>query len=218
VLSVGCIVLDNSHKVRRTAVIRVRNLVMFMLGMSMTHNVSFWLVPSAADRGPLQALINQLAAQYGAPQFRPHVTLYAGAYTQAESPASLMRQATEGIQAFKLNVQSIAASVEFTKTLFLQLPTSSILHQISEAIRSGSNQPSSYVLDPHMSLLYHPINGQQRKTLVDSIPIPMTAITFDTVVAISYSHPVQTKVDVERWQEIDRHSLLPMAPQDLRMI
>jgi 2'-5' RNA ligase len=166
--------------------------------------VSFWLIPAVEDKRFFQEIINTLAQKYAAAVFTPHVTLYSGHLAPDEPARQLVERATAGVPTFNLEIVGLSYTDQFTKTLFVQFQPSAVLREISERIRRNVAQPSGYHLDPHLSLLYHPLNRAEKVRLVHSITIPKNKIDFDEVRAVSTPGPTQTREDVARWQELYR--------------
>lgn len=168
----------------------------------MSTKVSYWLIPATENRAFFQEIIDSLASQYDAPRFTPHVTIYSGESSPHESPSELIETATQGIQGFTLNVEKLLYTNEFTKTLFVQFHPSEMLRQLSETIQRNAKKPSSYSLNPHLSLIYQDLSESVKQHLITSIHLPQTEIFFDEVKAISTPSKVQRREDVENWQEI----------------
>jgi hypothetical protein len=89
-------------------------------------------------------IIDTLAQEYDAPTFTPHVTIYSGEYAPDTSLESMVEQATQGIKSFRLSIEQVLYTEEFTKSLFVQFYQSSTLSQITETLRSCTKIPSSY--------------------------------------------------------------------------
>lgn len=168
----------------------------------MKTKVSFWLIPSEEDRAFFQKIIDTLAKEYDAPAFTPHVTIYSGEFAPDETAASLIEKATEGVKPFSLKVDKLLYSDEFTKTLFVQFQQSVILSKISEIIRSHSLNPSSFVLNPHLSLIYKQMDEATKKKLTTSLILTRSEVVFNEVKAISTPEKVQSWADVESWKVI----------------
>lgn len=163
--------------------------------------ISFWLVPTAADRALFQTIINQLAQTYDAPRFTPHVTLYSGECATENIPA-LIEQATQDVQSLCLKIDQLLYSAEFTKTLFVQFHPDPRLSQLSETIRMKVSQPSDYVLNPHLSLIYGQMSQETQQQLISKLRIPQSQVCFDQIRAIATPKLVRTRQDVESWQEV----------------
>ena len=168
----------------------------------MKTKVSFWLIPSEEDRAFFQGIIDTLSQEYDAPDFTAHVTIYSGEFAPDESVASLIEKATQGVEPFSLKVDKLLYSDEFTKTLFVQFQPSVILSKISEIIRSNSLKPSSFVLNPHLSLIYKQMDEATKKKLTTSLTITRSEVVFNEVKAISTPEKVQSRADVESWKVI----------------
>jgi 2'-5' RNA ligase len=164
--------------------------------------VSFWLIPSEEDRGFFQKIIDTLSLEYDAPSFTPHVTIYSGEYTPDESPAELIEKATQEVQTFSLRVDNLLYTDEFTKTLFVQFHSSAPLTKISETLKNSSRNPSNFVLNPHLSLIYKQMSEETKKNLTTSLTLPKSEVFFDEVRAISTPEKIQKREDVESWKVI----------------
>ena len=177
----------------------------------MPHHMSYWLVPAAAERPFWQQLIDTLGRTYNAPAFVPHVTIYSGAGAPQDNPLEIMTQATRDLHGIRLQVDRILYTEAFTKSLFVQFHSSAQLSRVTEALRRLSAQPSAYVLDPHLSLLYKHLPAHEKHQLAATIELPTPEIFFDAVWANASSGVTRTAEDVRRWQVVERHRL-PAAP------
>ena len=175
-------------------------------GKMMPH-LSYWLLPSTADRAFFQDIINTLAKTYEAPSFEPHVTIYSGVYTPQDNPETLLQQATNYVLRVRLCVDTLLYTDVFTKTLFAQFHPSPILAAISKTLRNAASAPSDYMLNPHLSLIYKQLGQEAKQHLVSSLHIPQSEIIFDEVSAVMSSASTQTPKDVERWDTVYRRKL-----------
>jgi Cyclic phosphodiesterase-like protein len=175
------------------------------------QHMSYWLVPAAAERSFWQQLIDTLGRTYNAPAFVPHVTIYSGASAPQDNPLEIMTQATRDLHGIRLQVDRILYTEAFTKSLFVQFHPSAQLSGVTEALRRLSAQPSAYVLDPHLSLLYKHLPAHEKHQLAATIELPTPEIFFDAVWANASSGVTRTAEDVRRWQVVERHRL-PAAP------
>lgn len=154
--------------------------------------VAFWLIPAEPDRTIYQFLINDLAHQYNAPIFTPHVTVHSCDCEQTQAIDFLNSHSAIDIV---LEVDQIRYSEQFTKTLYIQLFSNSKLEQFSELLRQEFD--SSFVLDPHLSLIYASLSETEKQS--HQIPLNPT-IRFDRMSAIAVPSPVRTREDVEAWE------------------
>lgn len=168
--------------------------------------VSFWLIPTSDDKAFFQKIIDNLAQEYDAPTFTPHVTIYSGEYAADESHGELIEKAIHSVQSFSLKVDQLLYTEEFTKTLFGQFHSNSILSNISNTLQRSSKTPSNFALNPHLSLIYKHLNEEIKKELATSIKIP-SEVFFDEVRAISTPEKVHKREDVESWKVISTRKL-----------
>ena len=168
----------------------------------MNTKISFWLIPSEEDRAFFQRIIDNLAQEYDAPSFTPHVTIYSGEYTADDNPAEIIEQSIKEVKNFSLKVEKLGYTEEFTKTLFVQFLPCVTLSKISETIHSSSSKPSNYLLNPHLSLIYRRLNETIKENLTSSLILNKSEVFFDEVKAISTPALIQAKEDVEGWQTI----------------
>src|SRR2546421_9860548 len=119
--------------------------------------IAYWLLPETAARAVLSQEIAELAKQFRAPAFEPHVTVFV-ASENTVSPNQVLREVGE-IE-IELTIHSIQLSEQFTRTLFLQFGLSDELQQLGDVIWRASGAPLRYLIDPHLSLLYAKLSKQ----------------------------------------------------------
>ena len=82
----------------------------------MTHrNLAFWLIPCPEDSANLQSVIGDFAKRYGAPVFKPHLTL---CYVQFSDKATPWGNLPE-IEPISLPVLGVDSTAQYARTLFL---------------------------------------------------------------------------------------------------
>ena len=112
------------------------------------HAVAYWLLPEATARGVFSREIRELARQFGAPLFEPHVTIFI-APEDSRSPLEVFREV--GQVNLELTTHNIQFGEKFTKTLFAQFEGNSALQQLGDAIWKASGARDRYLIDPHLS-------------------------------------------------------------------
>jgi 2'-5' RNA ligase len=177
----------------------------------MHRYVSYWLVPTEAERASFQELVNTLARTYNAPTFVPHVTIYSGESPADETPLEIIARSTPDVHGVRLYVESVSYTEEFTKTLFVQFYPSSLLSQIAENMRRLSARPSHYVLNPHLSLLYKRMSEHEKQHIAATLRLPQSEVFFDAVWAIASPGPTRTPEDVARWEVVCRKPLSTLS-------
>jgi 2'-5' RNA ligase len=147
-----------------------------------------------------QQIINDLALQYDAPVFEPHVTIHVSedhAYA-----AQALTDAARKCTSIRLTPVGIDQSDEFIKTLFVQFALSAELRRLNEIIRNAAHDSLRYQLKPHLSLLYKKLAAATRRELAASIKVPLSEVTFDAIKAVRCISPTRTRLDVDAWQVV----------------
>jgi hypothetical protein len=161
--------------------------------------IAYWLIPAEPARSFFQRLINELAQQYDAPVFEPHVTVFVGGNRIGAAQRALSQVALEA-ELTNIKTLGIDQSDEFIKTLFVQFAPNRRLRRINETIRDAAKDSSRYDLKPHLSLLYKTMFAASRRDLAASIGVPYSDVRFDAVKAVRCASPTQTRGDVEAWR------------------
>jgi len=164
--------------------------------------VSFWLIPSKEDRAFFQNIIDTLAQEYSAPSFTPHVTIYSGEYTSDDNPLQLIEKSIKEVKSFSLRIEKLGYTEEFTKTLFVKFLPCAILSKMSKNICTSSSNPSNYILNPHLSLIYTRLHETIKKNLINSLSLNKSEVFFNEVRAISTPALIEAREDVESWKII----------------
>jgi len=156
-------------------------------------------MPAEPARKFFQGLIEELAWQYDAPLFEPHVTVHVGE-DHADAAEKALSRASRECQRIDLKPLCIDHSDEFIKTLFVQFGPDKKLQRLNAIIRVAAQDPARYHLNPHLSLLYKNIPAAARRALADSIKVPFSEVTFDALKTVRCISPTQSRADVEAWQ------------------
>lgn len=152
--------------------------------------ISVWLLPEKDMEGSLSSDMKKLAAQFHAPEFSPHVTLYS-----VRIPASnlsevenFIRRAGQNLHPFSLDVLGSGQTETLFKSLYLQLSSSEELDSVFQKIKAGLRNYGDYILDPHLSLLYKEgIEEEEKNKALNMITIP-PEVTIDRL-ALKVSGP-----------------------------
>ncbi|MBO0696693.1 MAG: 2'-5' RNA ligase family protein [Verrucomicrobia bacterium] len=163
--------------------------------------IAYWLIPTEPARSYFQSVIDDLARRYDAPQFEPHVTVYVGV-DRADSVDDVLSEARRGCERIVLKALEVSGSSEFIKTLFVQFDGTTQLQRLNQTIRMAAQDSSAYRLDPHLSLLYKTVSDQDRRSLMRSIEVPFSEVTFDSLKAVRCISPTQSRADVEAWRVV----------------
>lgn len=163
---------------------------------------TFWLIPALRLRNQLLLLIRELAKKYDVEPVDPHVTVYSGSSDDAEALA--IAQHIVGIFApLKLDFEKLGHTKLLHKTLFMQFRQSPELQRMTEFIRSNCAHPSSYELNPHVSLLYKQMLESEQEKLCRTLPVPQGDCTFDGLQVIEMGTPFRAdRSSIRRWRTV----------------
>ena len=169
--------------------------------------IGYWLCPAEPVRSRFAELIGNLATQFEAPVFEPHVTIYV-AKAERENPGAVLKELVKGREPFRLTIRGLNYSENFTKTLYVQFAPNPELARLSEDLRRASVSRNDYELNPHLSLIYKEMDEEMKRRLAGSITLSFTEVTFDGVKAIISPAEIKSREDVEAWRVVAEQNLV----------
>jgi 2'-5' RNA ligase len=172
--------------------------------MSKSTATVYWLLPAADKRELFCAIIRILYREFDAPNFEPHLTVFA-TKDNREPPKKVLSKLP--LLPIRLRVRGVRFSSEFTKTLFIQFAPSKSLNKLVLNLAAATKSPAKPVRDPHVSLLYKNIPVAIKRELARTITLPFREVRFDSIAAVRCIAPSKTKADVESWRLIAKRSL-----------
>jgi len=169
----------------------------------MTGRTEFtlWLTPCEPLRSQLRSIIRQLATRFDAVEFEPHVTVFCGPSTDIEA-RTVARRIAEQFSPIELIADRVDHSGHYTKTLFVQFQDSVLLRHIFETAVALYSRPSSYILNPHLSLIYKKLDQGSRRTLCNTLDVPTGSYRFDRIRMIKTQLPIEDDGPVRRWRVV----------------
>jgi 2'-5' RNA ligase len=169
--------------------------------------IGYWICPAEPARSRLVEVIGDLARQFDAPVFEPHVTIYV-TDAQRENPAAVLGEVLRKRRdPFRLTIRGLDYSAKFTKALFVQFAPDPKLTRLSEDLRRASGTRNDYELNPHVSLIYKKMDEEMKGRLANSITLPFTEVTFDNVKAIISPAEIKSREEVEAWRIVAEQNL-----------
>ena len=163
--------------------------------------ITYWLIPAEPAHSSFQDLINDLARQYDAPVFEPHMTIHVGLHG-LDVAERVAEKASACCGRIKVKILEVSHSNDFTKTLFVRFALHTKLSWLNEIIRCAAKDSSDYRLKPHVSLLYKKMPVMARRKLADSIKLPFSHVVFDSIKVVRCISPTRTRADVEAWRVV----------------
>jgi hypothetical protein len=164
----------------------------------------YWLIPAKDKRELFCDIIRILCKEFHAPNFDPHLTVFATKENR-QLPRKILSEIRSG--PISLSVRPIGFSSQFTKTLFVRFAPSKSLDKLIADLARASRSRTKPVRDPHLSLLYKNIPSATKKALARTIKLPFRQVLFDSIAVVRCISPTKTKRDVEAWRIIGTKSL-----------
>src|SRR5262249_14345687 len=146
-----------------------------------------------------QRIIGQLATQFDAPVFEPHVTLFAGPEPEC-SCTGILGKVARGLSDIRATIGRAEASEQYTMSLFVRLRASEDLQRLADRIKTGSGTQKDYQFRPHLSLLYKDMSLDTKRSLIDKIEFPQEPVHFRALAALDSPALIRTQEDVKSWR------------------
>jgi 2'-5' RNA ligase len=172
--------------------------------MSKRTVIVYWLFPARDERELFCDIIRILYKEFDAPNFDPHLTVFA-AKEARQSPRKTLSEVRSA--PVRLNVRTIGFSSQFRKTLFVQFAPSKSLDKLVIDLARATKSRAKLVRDPHLSLLYKNVPVEIKKELARTIKLPFRKVLFDSIATVRCVSPAKRKADVEAWRVIATKSL-----------
>lgn len=160
-----------------------------------------WLLPARPLKERLSSIIQKLATVNDAVDFEPHLTIFS-VYSDDEESRSVCHLITKKFEPMKLIAEKLRYSSLFTKSLYIQFFESAELRHLFETIKESFTQPSDYILNPHLSLLYKNMPEAKLKELSHTLDIPLGTYLFDRIKAIETEIPLREPDQIRRWRVV----------------
>lgn len=146
--------------------------------------VALWLVPAAPWHERFGALIGELAGQFDAIAFEPHITLDVGMLHDLSQVPDQLAAAVSSHPPMALVCGGTMHDNEHFRTLFVPFDDRRV-HGLRDALRGAVALRGDYDLRPHLSLLYRGGLGVgERERLAAMYRFDGEGVTFDEVVLV----------------------------------
>jgi len=157
------------------------------------------LTPALDDKKYLSGIIETLAAEYDAPIFSPHCTLYLPVY-DLETARSILNQIV--LKQFDVQLLTVSYTDDLWKTVFLVLKTNSQLTTLYNFFDRSFN--AMYEFRPHISLIYKKMENKNKLKIKNKLRPPNTYL-MDGIDLVDISKSIENWKTVYRIQ-LDRKS------------
>lgn len=127
----------------------------------MTSAYSIWLMPCVVDAVELQALVDELAPQFGQPGFVPHVTIQGDLALPLDAVAAQTRELAAGLEVQTWAVADVERSDFFFRCLYLRLQANEAFGGLQRKTQAWSGTAEGLSPYPHLSLAYGQVQPGQ---------------------------------------------------------
>src|SRR5260370_37861198 len=150
--------------------------------------IVYWLLPAKPERELFCHFVRIFCRELRAPNFDPHLTLFAGSKDR-QGPAKVLRQVRSGPS--RLSVRNVAFSGKFTKTLYVRFKSTAALKKLAVDLAPATNSRDKALRDRHVSLVYTRIARAAQREIAAVINLPFRTVLFDSVAAVRCLLPVR---------------------------
>ena len=163
---------------------------------------TYWVLPAEPLRSPLTSAIGDLACEFDAVAFDPHVTVFCSRSNDVEAQR-VAQHIAQNFKPFGLYAADLEQSSLLTKTFYVQFQPSVELQKMFDAIKDGVAAEANHTLNPHLSLLYQRIDEAQRQELCHRTAIaPMGTYRFDRLRVVEIDLPTENLRTIRTWRTV----------------
>ncbi len=162
--------------------------------------ISLWLTPSEEDESYLQNIINDLASEYQAPVFSPHLTLYSPTDLSKDVLRDRITSVAERTNKLYVTMNGLNHTMNIWKTVFIELEDSPELLDLQQNIVSSIPNLKPYSFEPHISLIYKEMPMEKKEKIIRNLAV-RNSYKMDKIIAM------KTGPNVEQWEKVMEVSL-----------
>jgi len=160
---------------------------------------AFWLIPASPAYESFAEIIRDLARQYEAVPFEPHVTFFVGENHPQETLLRLGAELAQTHPPLTLTGQVVNFSASFFKTVFVAFFDDPILTSLYRQTAVALDD-HAYRLDPHMSLIYKNTAVSTKKKIIQSLKYELSTVPFDTIKLVFPNPETGDFADIGGWR------------------
>uniref|UniRef100_A0A2N9F8P6 Cyclic phosphodiesterase n=1 Tax=Fagus sylvatica TaxID=28930 RepID=A0A2N9F8P6_FAGSY len=171
------------------------------------HWYSVWAVPPEDVRARLKKLMDGLRAEFGGPQYEPHMTVVKAVSLRPDDALDKFRSACQGLKPYIATVDHVATGF----CVYLQI------HPTAEAVETSAHCKSHFGLKsstpymPHLSILYGDMTDEEMKKAQEKATIldeSISSLSFQVSRLALYKTDPDDKT-LKSWEKIAEYSLSP---------
>lgn len=163
---------------------------------------SIWLMPSGKINDELSKMISDLALQFAAPVFPPHVTLIGNLNGRETELCSQTQNLAACIESFAVRLTTVDTLDEYFRCLFLRAEATFALLEANRQARIVFHREQDPAFLPHLSLMYGNFDSQVKAKIVASI-----GREFNQLFSVSQLHLFSTAGEPKTWYHVKKFEL-----------
>lgn len=162
---------------------------------------ALWLKPENEVYGVLKRIIDDIASEYNAPVFEPHITV-AGSIDRSEAELKdLVTDLARESEPMTLHLKETDFRDSLYRALFVHIaPNDTLLSLRERCLTRLKKEHEPYM--PHVSLMYKEMEADRKKEIIERV-----GERFDLVFIPDKLYLVRTDGGPEAWEEIMHVSL-----------
>lgn len=151
---------------------------------------SIWLLPSKEDKAYLSEVIQSFGAEYDAPVFDPHCTIFSP-ISDLDSAKAIIDQIN--FKPFEVPMTVLGQTDIIWKTVFIELQKKNQLTILNQIFKESFDV--EYNFQPHISLIYKTMESDSKNAIIQKLDLKKSYI-MDGIGIVETSGPV------EEWKSV----------------
>lgn len=168
---------------------------------SRTGGYHLFIEPIGALQERCSHIINALATECGSPAFVPHITLLARIpATNEETLIARTRTLAAELTPFDLTLGVLGMEDVYFRALYMNVDANLPLRACRERASDLFELPSEAEYRPHLSLLYGNFPNEQKRTLAESLSVPV-----GSTISVDRVHLYKTEGEAHAWRKVGEY-------------
>lgn len=162
---------------------------------------SIWLMPTGEAYDKFASIIKQLAKQYSAPLFQPHITLLGEIIGSEEEIIERTQQLASVQKSFRITLQALDYQDYYFRTLFVKAKLNKSLQTLHNRAKELFNMQDIPQYMPHLSLLYGNFSQSVKNKIIETI-----GRDFSEQFIVDKIHLFKTDGEVGSWYKVQLYT------------
>ena len=129
---------------------------------------SIWVVPPKLVLKKLQVLVDNLAKEYDAPTFEPHLTVLAEIDSNIEEIEEKLNKLNFKYSELQLETENFSFSTTYFQSVLIRIKPTAQLLELNLELKQIFNMENNLFM-PHISLLYGDYSMEVRESIVNRL-------------------------------------------------